>query len=66
MGEDGMKKFGDLYAECCEASQDQLFAFNPHQSYVQEEWIKADPDFWKPKPVAASAKAPGEGKKPNP
>jgi hypothetical protein len=66
MGEDGMKKFGDLYAECCEASQDQLFAFNPHQSYVQEEWIKADPNFWKPKPVAPSAKAPGEGKKPNP
>jgi hypothetical protein len=67
MGEDGMKKFGDLYAECCEASQDQLFAFNPHQSYVQEEWIKADPNFWKPKAVAAvSAKAPGEGKKPNP
>ena len=66
MGEDGMKKFGDLYAECCEATQDQLFAFNPQQSYAQEEWIKADPSFWKPKPVAASAKAAAEGKKPNP
>jgi hypothetical protein len=66
MGQDGMKKFGDLYAECCEGSQHQLFAFNPHQSYVQEEWIRADPAFWKPKPVAASAKAPAESKKPNP
>jgi len=66
MGEDGMKKFGDLYAECCESSQHQLFAFNPHQSYVQEEWIKADPSFWKPKSVAPSAKAPAKEKKPNP
>src|SRR6266436_2963859 len=57
MGQEGMKKFGDLYAECCEPSQHQLFAFNPHQSYVQEEWIKADPSFWKPTPVATSAKA---------
>ena len=66
MGEDGMKKFGDLYAECCEPSQHQLFAFNPHQSYVQEEWIKADPSFWKPKPIFTSAKASAEEKKPNP
>ena len=66
MGEDGMKKFGDLYAECCESSQHQLFAFNPHQSYVQEEWIKADPSFWKPKSVAPSTKAPAKEKKPNP
>jgi len=66
MGEDGMKKFGEMYAECCEASQDQLFAFNPRQSYVQEEWIKADPSFWKPKTVVASAKAPAGGKKTNP
>ena len=66
MGEDGMKKFGELYAECCEVAQNQLFAFNPHQSYVQEEWIKADPSFWKPKAVVASAKAPAGGKKTNP
>ncbi len=66
MGEDGLKKFGELYAECCEVAQNQLFAFNPHQSYVQEEWIKADPSFWKPKSAVASAKAPGGGKKTNP
>jgi hypothetical protein len=66
MGEEGLKKFGDLYAECCEASQHQLFAFNPHQSYVQDEWIKADPSFWKPTPLATSAKAYATEKKPNP
>ncbi|MGB7727071.1 MAG: hypothetical protein WBL50_03500 [Candidatus Acidiferrum sp.] len=51
MGEDGMKKFGELYAECCEASQHQLFAISARQSYVQDDWIKADPEFWKPKPL---------------
>ena len=50
MGEEGMKKFDALYAECCEAAQQQLFAFSPSQSYVQDEWIKANPDFWKPRP----------------
>ncbi len=53
MGEDGMKHFEELYAECCEAAQIQLFAFNAHQSYVPDEWIKADP-FWKPKAAAAA------------
>jgi hypothetical protein len=52
MGEEGMKKLEELYAECCEVAQTQLFAFNPHQSYVKEEWIKADPDFWKPRAAA--------------
>jgi hypothetical protein len=67
MGEDGMKKFEELYAECCEATQQQLFAFSASQSYPQDAWIKSDPSFWKPKPVAASpAKAAAEDKKPNP
>jgi hypothetical protein len=29
-------------------------------SYPADEWVKADPEFWKPKAVAA----PAEGKKP--
>jgi hypothetical protein len=67
MGADGMKKFGDLYAECCEPSQHQLFAFSSAQSYVPDEWIKASPDFWKRKPMPApAAKAPAEDKKPKP
>ena len=60
LGEDGMKKFEALYAECCEPAQQQLFSFNPRQSYVQDEWIKADPGFWKPR---IAAKAPAEDKK---
>ncbi len=48
MGEDGMKKLDDLFGATVESSQRQLFAFNPRMSYVADEWIKADPTFWKP------------------
>ncbi|HTD96168.1 MAG TPA: hypothetical protein VK627_04545 [Edaphobacter sp.] len=57
MGEDGMKKLSELSAACIEAEQANLFQFNPKMSYPQEEWIKADPEFWKPKMAAAPAAA---------
>jgi hypothetical protein len=63
MGEDGMKKLSELVAACVESSQHQLFAFNPHMSYVSDEWIKASPDFWSVKPTTMAAVAP---KKTNP
>ncbi len=66
MGAGGMKKLDELYADCAESSQQQLFAFNPHMSYVQDSWIKADPDFWKPKVAAPKVKAPAEEKKERP
>jgi hypothetical protein len=55
MGEDGMKKFSDLLAAAIETSQHNLFVFSPKMSYPPDEWIKADPDFWKPKPSSAAA-----------
>lgn len=48
VGADGMKKLDELIAASVESSLHQLFAFNPHMSYVLDDWIKADPDFWKP------------------
>jgi hypothetical protein len=39
----------------------ELYSVNPAQSYVGDEFIKADPDFWKPKAVEAPA---AETKKP--
>jgi hypothetical protein len=48
MGADGMKKLDELVGASVESSQHQLFAFNPRMSYVADEWIKADPDYWKP------------------
>jgi len=56
LGESGMKKLSELAAACIESSQTNLFQFNPKMSYPAEEWIKADPDFWKPKMAAAMKK----------
>jgi len=58
MGEEGMKKLEELSAAAIESSESNLFMFNPKMSYVSDEWIKADPDFWKPKAAAAPAAAP--------
>jgi hypothetical protein len=67
MGEEGMKKLEELYGASVESSQHQLFAFNPRMSYVADEWIKADPDFWKPKTAMAPAAKPAmEDKKAKP
>jgi len=65
MGEDGMKKLDELIQQTIESSDSELFAINPRQSYVSDEWIKDDPSFWKPKPMTAPASAAPE-KKPTP
>ena len=62
MGEDGMKKFSELLAGAIEFSQHNLFSFSPAMSYVADEWIKADPDFWKPKASTAAAPKKAEEK----
>jgi hypothetical protein len=50
MGPEGMKKLGELAAAAIESSQTNLFMFNPRESYPPDRWVKADPEFWKPKP----------------
>lgn len=66
LGEDGLKKFSELSASAIDGSEAQLFAFNPHMSYVPDEWIKSDGDFWKPKMAMHAPKAKTEEKKPTP
>jgi hypothetical protein len=58
MGEDGMKKLAELESSAVEASQTNLFMFNAAMSYPPENWVKADPQFWKPK--AEKAMVPGK------
>lgn len=58
MGEDGMHRLRDLISSAISDSDSELFAINPRQSYPPQEWIKANPDFWKPKPMAAPAAKP--------
>lgn len=63
MGEAGMKKLSELSAAAIESSQTNLFEFNPRMSYPADEWVKADPEFWRPKAAAAPA-ASKKSKKP--
>jgi hypothetical protein len=45
-GPDQLKKLGDLAAASIDASESQLFSFDPAMSYVSDDWVKASPDFW--------------------
>jgi hypothetical protein len=47
------KKMRELRAAAIDTDRYELYSVNPVQSYVPEDWIKADPDYWKPKPPAA-------------
>jgi len=55
MGEEGMKKLDELAAVAIESNESNLFMFNPKMSYVSDDWVKADPEFWKPKAAPAAA-----------
>jgi hypothetical protein len=63
LGEDGVKEFRELFASAVDSSRSELFSVNPKQSYVPDEWIKADPDFWKPKAAVAAAPKPAAAEK---
>jgi hypothetical protein len=65
MGEEGMKKLDEMFAACVESTSQQLFAVSPEMSYPPDDWVKADPGYWKPKAMAA-AKAPAAEKKDKP
>jgi hypothetical protein len=64
-GDEGMRKLDEMFGDCVDSSHSELFVVNPKQSYVSDDWIKADPSFWKPKPAAMPAAKPAaETKKP--
>jgi len=62
IGEEGMKKLDETWAHSIESSETQLFSVNPKMSYVGDDMIKADPDFWKPKAMPAAAPKKAEEK----
>ena len=55
-GPDGWDKLDKLFGEAVDSYRSELFSVNPKQSYVSEDWIKAD-DFWKPKASHAESAA---------
>lgn len=65
MGDDGMKKLQEVTRTCIASTETQLFSINPKQSYPPDAWVKANPDFWKPKPtMSMPAKPAADAKKP--
>jgi hypothetical protein len=65
LGEEGMKKLDEMFAASVESTSEQLFAFSPEMSYPQDDWVKADPGYWKPKGMTP-AKTPAADKKEKP
>jgi hypothetical protein len=57
MGADGMKKLSELESAAVEFTQTNLFQFSPAMSYPMDEWVKADPEFWKAKTPKGAVKA---------
>lgn len=56
LGMDGMTKLSGLSAAAIQETMANLFVFSPKKSYVGDDWVKADPDFWKPKAMKAPMK----------
>lgn len=54
-GEEGMRKLDEAFWAAIDSTHTELFSINPRQSYPEEQWLKGDPDFWKPKAEAAAA-----------
>jgi hypothetical protein len=54
--DDDKKKIRELRAASIESEREELYSVNPAQSYVTDDYIKADHGFWKPKTAAPAAK----------
>ncbi|HXQ25567.1 MAG TPA: hypothetical protein VN822_04090 [Candidatus Acidoferrales bacterium] len=53
LGPDGQKKWAQLIEATIANDNTTLVEFSPEMSFPPEAWVKADPDYWKPKPMAA-------------
>lgn len=60
LGAEGQKKWAQLMEAAIASDSATLIKFSPEMSYAPDDWVKADPGFWKPKammaPKAAAAK----------
>jgi hypothetical protein len=56
LSEEDLKKIRELRAASIASERVELYSVNPAQSYVTEDFIKADPGFWKPKTAAPATK----------
>jgi hypothetical protein len=49
LSENDKKAIRDLRAASIESEREEIYSVNPAQSYETDDYINADPDFWKPK-----------------
>jgi hypothetical protein len=57
LSDDDKKKIRELRAASIETERVELYSVNPAQSYVTDDYIQADPGFWKPKTAAPATKS---------
>jgi hypothetical protein len=62
--DDDRKKMRELRAAAIDTDRFELYSVNPAQSYVPDEYIQADPSYWKPKPAVAKQVKADEKAKP--
>ncbi len=55
-GDEGQKKLAALAASAIVNQETDHFEFTPSQSVPPDEWVKANPGFWKPKAPAPKKK----------
>jgi hypothetical protein len=63
LSESDKVRMRDLRQAAIDTDRFELYSVNPAQSYVGDEFIKADPDFWKPKAAEAPAAEPRKPRK---
>lgn len=52
VGREDLKRLDDLIASCVVSEKENFFAVDPKMSIPTDEMIKAEPDFWRAKPMA--------------
>ena len=55
-GRGGIEEAGRARVLLHRVGADNLFQISPKMSYPPESWVKAEPDFWKPKAAVAAVK----------
>jgi len=66
LGEEGGRRMDKLSDEGVISVEDNLYMVNPAASYVDPNWVKADPKYWAPKPAMKPAPKPAAAPAPKP
>jgi hypothetical protein len=54
LGEEGRKRWAQLLESTIASDSSELLRFSPKMSYAPDDFVKADPSFWKPKTAPAT------------